>query len=238
MMPKVILDNRKDIESIMSSSISETIAGISGILSADKKDYIVSLGRILQRYRGAGFLEQIANEWRVYVDKGLIKDDYQTTNQCLTSLQEIMDFLDNEIADEVRLDLLKKIFLVSAKEEFFDRDSPLPIMYLKTCRKLNSGEVMVLRTVYECAMDDSLQEKRITGAVDWLAIISERSGLVYPELCELYEQELIEKNLISARHHSDRSGVITGKHFRLTDLGYSLCSYIEAYEFVGEESQS
>ena len=70
------------------------------------------------------------------------------------------------------------------------------------------------------------------GAARWLEIITDKSGLGYKELVEIYEQGLIDKKLISERELADRSGVSIKPYFRLTSLGYNLCEYIQSYEIV------
>ncbi|MDD4681161.1 MAG: hypothetical protein PHP79_09835 [Clostridia bacterium] len=166
------------------------------------------------------------------MEKGSIKDDYQYTNQHLTCLQELLGFLENDITDELRFTVLKKIFFVSAAEEILDRDNPLPVMYFKICKSLSSGEILVLKTTYELTKEEAWKEMKTNSATDWLDMISKKAGLIYPELAELYEQELIGKNLITPREHTDKSGVTKGEHFRLTNLAYNLCRYIEAYDSI------
>ena len=67
-------------------------------------------------------------------------------------------------------------------------------------------------------------------ATVWVNVIREKSGLTFSSLVEIHEQGLIDKRLLSPRIHHDRSGVAVKPYFRLTDLGFQLCSYIENYE--------
>ena len=50
-----------------------------------------------------------------------------------------------------------------------------------------------------------------------------------------YEEDLIEKRLLTKRMHVDRSGIVRRPHFRLTSLGLELCNYIQSYESASEE---
>lgn len=144
----------------------------------------------------------------------------------------MLDFLDNDIPDELRFDVMKKIFFVSASEKIHDRDNPLPVMYIRICRKLSSGAIMVLSTVFYYANNPEYWDAKSISAGDWLNKIGEKSSLVYPDLVKIYEKELMNMNLITPRVYSDGSGVHLGEHFRLTRFGYDLCSYIDAYDYL------
>ena len=54
--------------------------------------------------------------------------------------------------------------------------------------------------------------------------------MTFSELVEIHEQGLMDKKLLSPRQHGDRSGVFVKPHYRLTDLGYAFCHFIDAYE--------
>jgi len=102
------------------------------------------------------------------------------------------------------------------------------------CRKLSSGEVIVLKTTYEIANKKDWDPNDIQAG-SWLTQVAYKSGLKYPELIEVHERGLIEKNLLTDRTHSDRSGVNPGDHYRLTGLGFEICQFIENYDDLSED---
>ncbi len=111
----------------------------------------------------------------------------------------------------------------------------LAIEYMKIVKNLTSGELMVLFTTYKCINDYS-QDIGPFAANSWLKYIADKCELKYPDLVEVHEQKLMDLNLLTKRSYADRSGVSTGKYFRLTDFGYNLCLFIEKYdEIVGKE---
>jgi len=67
------------------------------------------------------------------------------------------------------------------------------------------------------------------SAAEWLHLISEQIGHNIPSLVEVYEENLERLSLITARPHSDRSGIGKSAYFRLTELGYKLCEFINKY---------
>lgn len=137
----------------------------------------------------------------------------------------ILDSLDRDSPDNVRFAALKQVFLNTATEQLSTRDSVLPQQYMKICRALSSGEVLVLRANYKLAMAGHNPDRY--GAIEWIRTIAENSELRFPSLVEANENALMEKCLIGQRAHGDRSGVVRSDHFRLTDLGFELCRFME-----------
>lgn len=221
----------KDLtQDIVNNTIAAFLEGITGIVTSERKELLLSFGYLLQRIRGVGFLQALSNEWKKFREKGKFKDDYTRTEQCKSSLQILLDCLDKDSPDERRFFAMKAIFITSAFEniQLSDRESPIPQQLMKLCRNLDSGEILVLRAAYKIA-----QEKETRGDIsagEWLSEIANKSGLGFNSLVEVSEDRLIEKHLISPRRYGDRSGVSLGKHFRLTGLGFRLCQFIEYYE--------
>ena len=234
-MANLVSKEGKDETSKLLTEISKgLVEGIIGVAASERKDLILSLGHLFQRVRSGRFLRTLIDEWDHYREKGKIKDDYIRTEQHQECLQEMLDFLDKDSPDELRFSVLKKIFLVAATETQSSRDSVLPQQYMRLCRALNAGEVLVLSATYHIAQHDVAVQKikalKDLSAVKWLATIAENSGLKYTELVEIHERNLIEKNLLTKRELGDRSGVSLGKRYRLTGLGYEICQFLESYE--------
>jgi hypothetical protein len=87
------------------------VEGLSGIALSKKMDFQLSVAHLLQSLIKGKFLNQLIGEWNEYKNKGKIKDDYQTTEQHIECLQEILDFIDSDLPDEKRFSVLKKYFL-------------------------------------------------------------------------------------------------------------------------------
>jgi len=217
---------QEDTSSVLAKTLNGLIEGITGVAASEKKELYLSVGHLLQAVRKGKFLSQLLKEWNQYRDKGRIKEDYQNTEQHYTCIQEILNFLDSEPPEEIRFDILKKIFLVAATEKVTDRNSFLPQQYMKLCRTLSSGEIVVLSTAYKLSQVSKREPVKYNSAAEWLKKIAEESGLIHPELVEIHEEELMKKHLLSPRVHSDRSGVNASPHFRLTSLGFKICNYL------------
>ncbi|MFH0897258.1 MAG: hypothetical protein V1850_04340, partial [Candidatus Bathyarchaeota archaeon] len=137
--------------------------------------------------------------------------------------------------DEIRFKVIKKVFLVAATETVSDRNSLLPYQFLRLCRGMSSGEIIVLYTTYQILKSGKMPD--VSGANQWLDAIARKSGLIHASLVKIHEDELIKKQLISGRLHGDRSGLVDKTNFRLTTLGLVLCEYIDSYDSSSGEAQ-
>jgi hypothetical protein len=212
---------------VLDQTILSLAEGITGIAASEQTEWLRSVGFLLQRVRSGRFLETFRTEWNAYRDKGKVKDDYIFTDQHQECLQELLDFLDQDTPDQIRFTVLKNIFLTTSSETISDRNSALPQQYMKICRSLTSGEVLVLLAVSQLAKEGA--QLIVNSAVAWHATVAHKAELVDAELVELHEQGLLDKKLITPRKHNDKSGVDLGDNFRLTGLGVNLCKFMESY---------
>lgn len=214
---------------ILQDTIQALAEGITGLAATEKKGLILSIGRIFQSIRGGRLLSQLHNEWNAFRDEGRIKDDYQFTEQHQNCLHELLDFLENDIPDKVRFEVIKKIFLVAATEELEPKDSVLPHYYMRICKQLSSGAVLVLLTTYRrIEYSAGRPVPRTENLNNWRDWIAGESGLKHRGLVELYDKELENLQLLRPAVYDTNTSI--AEHDRLTELGYSLCSFIEAYE--------
>ena len=224
------LIERKGTDSLNSleEGFNQIVAGIAGLIASGRGDYIISMGRILQRKRGRHFFTALKEEWNVFVDKGKIKEDYSESEQCEACLQELLDCLDNDSPDEIRFSVLKKLFLSVATEGLSNRDDVLPQQYIRIARTLDSGQVLLLLASLKAARNDRAVIGRDYGT--WLERVKAYSGLRYTELIQSNEEGLVSKRLLMPL--SSIGGMNPGEHARLTSLGLELCRFIEHYDQV------
>jgi hypothetical protein len=221
---------------ILTDTATSLLEGITGIGSSKREEFILSVGKIFQGLIKGKFLIILNDEWNHYKRKGKIKDDYQYSEQHHSCLQELLDFLDNDLPNEITFYFLKSIFLVAASEKLTDRESILPHQFIRICRRLSSGEIILLMETYRIAQRGSDNFNVLMGSPQypmtqsWLQVMAKESHLKYPELVELHELELINKGLLTRRQHTTGGMVKIAPYFRLTQLGYDICSYIENYE--------
>ena len=222
----------KSTSEIIESTYQNLIKGMTGLAIADKKELIFSISRVLKNIRASNLLVLLRKEWDFWQEKGKIKDDYTKSEQHLNCLQELLDFLDNDIPDETRFAALKKIFLVAASETISNREEILPQQFIRICKRLTSGEIVVLLTTYKLAKEKNFKYNPAISMHQWLELIANNSPLKYSELVEMHEKNLITLRLISGPAYSDGSGIQMSSQLRLTSLGIAICKYLEEYELI------
>lgn len=211
------------VEQSEKNALAKVIDGITAVATSDKKDIIYSANRVLKGIISGKFLYEIQKEWDYYCSKGKIDLKYEKSTLYMNSLTELIDYLDSDISNDEIAQALKKLFFIPAFSNINAEDEMLTIEYMKIIRRLNAGELSVLFCTYKN------KDIKISGASEWLKVIAEKSTLKYSELVEIHEAKLIEFHLITDRTFSDRSG-IHNINFRLTNLGYNICKYIELYD--------
>lgn len=224
-----------DEKCIVTRTLSEGVAGLTTIATMKRGDIALSAGHLLQGLLSGRFLDEFANEWQRLKERGRIKEDYDATPQAEACLRELLDYLDSEIPVPERMKILKRVFLVTATESASDREDLVPQQLMQICRGLTSGEILVLNAAYELSKGNVAY--KFSTAVEWLDLIAEKSRLKHRELVEDHDESLMKKRLLTGRQHGDGSGVVLGKHFRLSDLGYHLCSFIAKYDDLSADTE-
>ena len=100
--------------------------GAVGICISNKKDLFLSGSRLFQSALNWNFVEQLNEESDDFKSKGKIGDDYEGTEQHHACLQEILNFLEDDLPDKTRFSFLKKIFLVTSTGMLTDNSSVCP----------------------------------------------------------------------------------------------------------------
>ncbi len=218
---------KDEIEKI---TINNIIDGLTGFITSGKTDYAHTANRLFKSLFAHNFLNQLQMEWDSYCVKGTVDLDYSSTKPYINSLSELLDYLDSDIPNDEIADTLKKLFFIPSFRDLLNEDDKLlSIEYMKLVKQLNSGELTVLFTTYKYNNLNIHNTRSSWDAEKWLNEIAVKSNLKYSELVEVHEKKLMELCLITKRKYEDESGIILNNKFRLTNLGYNLCKYIELY---------
>ncbi len=217
-------------EEVFNATLKAFTEALTGIAASDKKEWALSFGYLLQRARGGKFLKTLSDELARYRRKGKIKDDYLMTEQGQACLQEILDCLDKESPDEIRFAAMKAVMLAAATEKTTNRDSFLPQQFMRVCRGLSSGEIIVLGgslTVFE----KNHRFGRGIGVHEegrfWAQQVAAETKLIYSDLVLSYERSLGAKGLIAENAGSNGRQFLVTEYLRLTEFGYNLCKFIQ-----------
>ena len=226
------LDSEKSVMNFLQQPTVKIAEVLTGILSSSIKDHKLSAGQLVQALIKGKLFTQLGRELQKYKKKGEIKEDYFESDKNRMSFYELLKFIDEDVPDEERFKAMKSIFLKSISKDAKEEDEEMAYEFIQICKKLSSGEIVVLKSVYDIVQENKHKTYANVGhgANAWLYVIAQQIGHGISSLVELHEKKLIELKLISNRNFSDKSGFEETKYFRLTELGYKLCEFISKYK--------
>lgn len=218
------------------NSILQAI-GLENIDISSTNGVLLPIAFLVIKHASKRVISNFVADFKKWKDRKIIKEDYLNTDQYNECLQELFIIFENEPLDQKKFEVLKKIFLVASTERYSGRNDPRPLEYIRKCKSLNSGEILLLFAEYR----DHLQNPHRVGGLrveDWLNNAAKNSGLNNHQLVTEHENGLRNKLLIHDRNRltGDPKDYITiFEKGRLTALGYELCEYIEHYDEIENE---
>ena len=227
------LDDVKSIAEFLRQPATKMAEFITGILVSDTKDWKLSAGHLVQASIKWKLFKQLGKEIRGYIEKGEIKEDFLDKPQNQHSLSDLLKFIDETTPDEDRFNAMKALFIKSVANSSTEKEQILSYQFMKLCKDLESGDLLILKAAYDITNDNLSQNLgqipsglQDTNAQSWLGIISKQIGHDIKSLVEVHEDKLVNLKLLGPRTHSDRSGIEVTSYYRLTELGYKICRYI------------
>jgi hypothetical protein len=178
---------------------------------------------------------QLGKEIKNYIEAGKIKDDFLNEDSKKQSLSDMLKFIDESSPSEDRFTAMKSLFFKSVSIDSTDEEQILAHQFMQICKQLESSDLLILKAAFDIKHDNLRNQLKSTkidpndrSAHGWLANISKQIGHGISSLVEVQEGKLISLKLIYPRTHSDNSGVLSIKDYRLTDLGCRLCEFIKS----------
>lgn len=228
----VSLLNPKDIVGLLRQPSIKIAEFLTGFLASSAGDWKLSAGRIVQASIKFNLLTQLGRELQEYIKKGRIKEDYYATDINKASFNELLKYIDSEVPDNERFKAMKSIFFSGVTSDADAQREEVAYQFLLLCKKLNSMDILILRTCYKIYLGENLKNANtgINAFGDWVNTVSEKIGYGLPELVSARDPRLVELGLLSGRSYSDQSGIRAGREFRLTTLSIKLCEFITKYE--------
>ncbi|GMB00940.1 hypothetical protein [Pelosinus sp. IPA-1] len=202
----------------------------TGLISSKRSEMIQSVGHAIQGMFSGKFLETLEKEFKYYIDAGKIKDDYIKSDQNLMCFIELLRSLEQDLPDPSRLELLKKIYIVTATEDKSSRESPLPLQFMQMAKELTSGEILVLFAAY------NLEGISVSSQSEFIIKLITKSGLEYAEIVTKVHQSLFEKNYLkSVRTEAILNPILIRDLF--TPLGRAFCDYVVHYDIIEQSAK-
>jgi hypothetical protein len=216
---------------------------ITGALAAGPKEWSVSAGRIVQAILKAKLYQQVSQEIKELRDKGKIPDDFSDEIKYKYGAQSWVDLLktiDEEPPDVDLLEALMAMFYGVNKVNATDEQRVLGYRLFQTAKRLNSGELLLLRTLYD-ALRKQRYENGTIPLTKWAEKIAKLQGHNLSALVLKDEHALLEEGLISDYLDATvtrANQTVWEGNARLSDLGIAFCKNIETYRVdTGRETE-
>ena len=210
------------------SFIAETV---TGALAAGKAGWFLASGRIVQGMLKAKLLQQFSKEVKKFRDAGKIEKDFAETKYGGQTWVELMRIIDEESPDADRLEALKAMFFAINKVGTTDGERIKAYQLWQIAKKLNSGELLLLKTVFECkdayghSVDPQIRNKYPHWRTSMSSVVSHGSeGLI-----ELHQKKPTDFGLLTPITPNIMGDIINVRNARLSDLGLAFCANIETY---------
>ncbi len=220
-----------DIQKVKEFAFEKLLPAVTGIAKSEKGDIVQALSNTVQQSRKEGFLKAFMSLFDDMCEKGKISPDFTSSDTGNACLQELLDFLDKELSDKTRFEVMKTLFFRAANINTEEAYKSRCLQFMKFCRDLDATELLILIIVYkenQRRKHATPSEKIVTSADEWhIAVAKVSNNSLSPGLVYGYENRLTEKGLIGERKHSDRSGFRYEDEFRLTCLGLELAEYLQ-----------
>jgi hypothetical protein len=140
-----------------------------------------------------------------------------------------MRIIDEESPDADRLGALKAMFFAVNKVGTTDGEKIKAYQLWQIAKQLNSGELMLLRTVYlkrSQYASEAAHPSYVNSYSNWASYMAKIIGHDSQGLIDLHEKRPIELGLLTDRNRS----LISDQNARLSELGLAFCENIENYE--------
>jgi hypothetical protein len=218
---------------------AETIAGqMADWLLAGGKALILAGPKIAMAAITVKALEQFGKELSNWRKNGSIPEDFAGRSPGWQSFVELFAEIDSNPTDEERLDALKAMFLAANKVNATDSERAVAYQLFQVAKRLNSGEIFLLRTIYGTYLSQSVTGQTVINLQRWAEQMAARMGHQLSALVLRDERMLVDQGLISARlNNPPNEAVRADATARLTDLGTRFCQNIETYRIEPKPQQ-
>ena len=218
------------------------IAGvIAALLASDKKDLILSSGRIVQGVLSGQKLSQLGREIEEFRRKGMIDNNCFSNEKNRDTFYDLLKFIDEGALGEELFRAAKSIFFSTITADTKTKDEVLAYQMFQICKKLTGEDILILKASFDIVKNNggkvsvgSQSPIPRGSSLEWAREVSKKIGHGILEIVRNREEHLENLNLIAQReqipsHTRPQDAFLQTPYFRLTPLGYKFCEFITKY---------
>jgi hypothetical protein len=224
------LENPSVIERILSRSRSEATAYVGALVQSGVTRYVLAGPKVAFTAMVIEAITDLSREISVWRKLGRIPEDFSGRPSGYQTWVELLVEIDSNPTDSDRLKALKAMFLAANRVDATEGESIVAYQLFQVAKKLNSGELLLLRTIYAAFTANTFPRGTSSNIQQWAEGIAARMGHQLSALVLLDERMLVDQGLISPRiNNPGLEAVREGATARLTDLGIRFCQNVETY---------
>jgi len=225
------LDDPGALEEFLNQPLTFIAESITGALAVGKNGLVLSGGRIVQALLKGRLFKQWAAEFKKLRETGRIPDDFADKKYGFQTWVELMTIIDEESPDADRLAALKAMFFAVNNVGATDGERIKAYQLWQIAKQLNSGELLLLRTVYlkkSLYASETIHPNYLNVYSNWASYMAKAIGHGSQGLVDLHEKRPTEFGLLIEKNRM--TGTIDADNARLSELGLMFCANIENYE--------
>ncbi len=232
-----LLTDERELTKFMDNPTRAVAEVFIGIMKSDKWSKYESGFRLFDSLLKKRLIQQLVSEVERYQEAGKVKMDYMETDYNRMALKEVFKIIDEDPPDEEKFKAIKSLFLCNIEGKATEGDQMLTYQYLQVVNKLSSGEIILLKSMWE-AKDYSKRKDGVTYQFkdefkrNWCNAMAIQAGFSskHGTLVELHAKKLHELRLMGKLPEPVLDGHINpSENNMLTPLGINLCEFITKY---------
>jgi len=212
---------------------------VTGALAVGPTSWGTMAGHVVQGILKGKLYQQVGREIKKLRDEGKIPDDFAENKYGFKSWVDLLKAIDDDPPDSDLLDALMAMFYGANKVNATDAEKMLSYRLFHIAKRLSSGELLLLRTLYDAYTHGNFENESIMLG-KWAEKIAKLQGHDLTALVLKDERALAEGELITGYRDATVTPMnqnVLGHNARLSDLGIAFCQNIETYHLeTGTES--
>lgn len=196
----------------------------TGVAGSSRSEVVSSVGHIFQGVIAGKCWRTLKAESEYFIEKGKIKQDFITSDQSQSCLIELLKFFEQEIPDQERFVLLKKIYIVTASEQIYNRESPLPLQFIQMAKKLTQGEILVLFAAQR------LGGVGVASQSEFIELLTRESKLVHKEIVQRHYDSLFSNSYLAQVQNNALISQVLIRDYLITPMGKAFCDFVIHYD--------
>ncbi len=191
----------------LSKSREERVQYVLDLLTSGFSKFVLAGPKVAVTLMAQEALTNLINEVSGWIRGGRIPKDFTGRPSAYQTWVELLQEIDSNPVDTDRLDAMKAMFLAASSINATDGESIIAYQLFQIAKKLNSGELLLLKAVFQAFNAKSFPQGALLSqnVSNWRSVMANNLRHGLSSLIRQQERALAEHNLITPIVMSDSS---------------------------------